>query len=92
MAKRKKKKQGKLRLDQELAALGWTKDADSFRDVIWTTFRSKFPSLTDEQLLEEPADAARFCDLVRTKLKLAAIGDSLICRTLLNIRKRGVRK
>lgn len=80
----------KQRLHEELLGYGWTKGADAFRDIVWRVFKRHYSDLTDEQLLQEPAEAAKFCDRVRTRAKGPEIPDQLILRTLLNIRKRGV--
>jgi hypothetical protein len=60
-----------------------------FRNTVRAFFDLLHPGRTDEDLLCEPAMAARFCDEIRRAHADPSIEDHRILRTLMRLRKEG---
>ena len=80
-----------MRLDLALRQCGYTDDVDKFRDGVVEEFQRLYPTWSDEQLLDNPAEGQRFCLRIRERFRIAC-DDELILRTLTNSRKHTVRR
>ena len=84
-----------MRLSGELKAMGWTngptgeRREDEFREKIADTFNGLYRAWTDEELLCNPREALHFCNAVRVRCGVPDAPDSVILRTLTNMRKNG---
>ncbi len=73
--------------ERGLRECGYPGKADLFRDEVLAMSQRMYPAWTDETLLHNPADALRFCEVVRQHFQITC-SDELILRTLTNTRKR----
>ena len=74
-------------LATELERLGCETSADGFRDMIQELKAVMYPCWTDEELMQHPDEAKRYCVVVRRQCKCKNLPDNLILRTLSNVRK-----
>ena len=81
----------KMRLDKELDQLGCDISADCFREILAGLFNGYYASWTDERLLYHPAEAIRYCEMVRSATRCNGLPDEMILRSLINLRKGGHR-
>lgn len=81
-----------VKLCEELKALGCDWDADEFRALVRETHVVVHPAWTDEELLYHPYDAQRFAHIIRTRTGCQGLTDTLILRTLVNVRKQTTRR
>lgn len=73
----------------ELMACGSPLKPQEFKELIVNMFHAKCRAWTDETLLVNPVEAIEFCDAVRKAARTPHAADSLILRTLTNLRKAG---
>jgi hypothetical protein len=78
----------KLFLEKELETAGYHHGRERFEEVIQTIRHALQPDWTDDFLLCNPTQALRFVIAVQLQTT-PAIHESIICQTLLNMRKRG---
>ena len=78
-----------INLKVELQTAGYVGDGcEWFRELVVDTFHGMFRAWTDEQLLCTPREALHYCNRVRMDSRLPDLPDSVILRTLTNLRKR----
>jgi hypothetical protein len=80
-----------MRLDRTLRFLGYSGEADAFRDGVVESFQLLYPAWSDEQLLHNPAEGQRFCSWIRERFQIDC-NDELVLRVLTNSRKNPGRR
>lgn len=78
-----------MRLEDELKLYGCEMDAQSFRECLANTFANMFKGYTDEQMLCEPDATKDFDRTIRRIVNCPGLPDSVINKTILNMRKHG---
>jgi hypothetical protein len=79
-------------LDRELKFYRVQQNAEPFRREVRDVYNAHFREWTVDGLMCEPAEAIRFCWLVRFQLRNPELPDRVIMKTLLNIRKNWDKK
>lgn len=75
------------RLETELEECGCNLAPIEFRDLLVERKNSTTPAWTIDELVCHPDDAKEFCGLIRRETNCPAMTDSLILRTLMNVRR-----
>jgi len=75
-------------INGRLDALGWEGDRADFDDLLVEVLHAYCPDWTDEQLLCRPTMALEYVSIVRRRCHMPAMPEELICRALVNIRRR----
>lgn len=76
------------KVEKELESHGYAGDPERFKTAVGESHFTMFPNWTDEELLQNPRSLIELCDNVRRLMK-CNLPDSLIARTLINLRKSG---
>ena len=75
------------KLETELEEFGCNLDPNTFRELLEDRKVATSPSWTIDDLVCHPQEAKEFCDLIRSESSSPKLPDSLILRTLMNVRR-----
>ena len=75
-------------LRKELRNFGWNGDPDNFKRAIYDARMEYYSYWSEDELLVNPKEGQILCKVVRDKCNTNCISDSLILRTMLNMRKQ----
>src|SRR5690348_17306237 len=81
---------GIQRYAKELEQAGWKNEYRLFKEVVADLYAEMAPGSTVDDLLLEPTKAARLCEIIRRKTKVAGLTDTWILKLLLRMRKAGL--
>ena len=75
------------KLEDELEDCGCTIEQTEFREMLEEQKAITSPSWTIDELVCHPDEAKMFCKHIRTQAECGGLPDSLILRTLMNVRR-----
>ncbi len=75
------------KLETELDECGCDLTPAAFRDVLVDKKHATSPAWTIDELVCHPDEAKEYCNVIRAELNCPKMDDSLILRTLMNIRR-----
>jgi transcriptional regulator with XRE-family HTH domain len=75
------------KLETELEEAGCKLTPEGFRELLEDRKATTSPAWTIDELVCNPKDAMGFCDVIRTETGCQNLSDSLILRTLMNVRR-----
>jgi hypothetical protein len=76
------------KLADSLKLFGYRGDVQTFNELIADLFAEMHPNQTDEDLLVEPDQSMKYCDVVRRRSRCKDLPYRIILRSLTNLRKR----
>ncbi len=82
-------KRHRINLDRALREHDCDLSPKEFREDLVDAFASMYKSRTIDELLCHPREARAFCNYSRSRLGCVELPNSLILRTLMNVRKAG---
>ena len=77
-----------MKLSENLTACGFTGSTEDFKNLLLETLRTNFPTATIDSVLNTPAVATRYCEIIREGYPDANLHDAIVLGTLMTIRRR----
>lgn len=87
VTKPQKKGIRRMRLSTELQACGCTDSPEKFKERLVETLETEFPGKTIDDLLCQPDDAIKYCELITDQVGAEWLPHAVILKALQNIRK-----
>ena len=81
-----------MRLEEELKAARCKIEPEAFRQLIRMAYAEMYGEMPDEQLYFMPDESKRFAGVIKQRARSPRLADSVILRTLSNLRKRSALK
>ena len=77
-----------MRLSENLSACGFAGTTEDFKHLLLETLRTNFPTATIDSVLNTPAVATNYCEIIREAFPDANLHDAIVLGTLMTIRRR----